>query len=348
MEVTGTHLTVAQFSEGLDSGSIVINRKYQREPGVWPAAAQSFLIETILLGFPVPKLALHVTTDRETRRTMSEIVDGQQRAMAIHGFLRGEFRLARNLEIEEARGQNYESLPGDLQQKLLSYSLGIDQLVNVTEEEIREIFRRINSYEVPLNPEEQRHAKHQGPFKWFIYRTARQYGDLLKQVGTFTERNLIRMNDMKLLAEVCHALIHRISTTNKRSLDKLYDSRDREFDEEEDFGAWLAEAFAFVASIPEIHSTDLTKHFSVYSLLLALIHAEHDVDELDDLGDGGHGLLDRADAVQALSRLLDALQEEGEEDDGYAPLRRAFERGTNVAEQRRVRAQYFLGAVSRE
>ena len=43
-----THMTVAQFCEQLNSHSIVINREYQRQEGVWPAIAQSFLIETIL------------------------------------------------------------------------------------------------------------------------------------------------------------------------------------------------------------------------------------------------------------------------------------------------------------
>lgn len=345
MEVTGTHLTVAQFCAGLEDGSIQINRDYQRQPGVWPAEAQSFLIETILLGFPVPKLALHLMTDRLTRRTKSEIVDGQQRATAIRGFLNDEFRLGRNVEIEEARNQTYSSLPPEHQQRFLSYPLGIDQLVNVSQDEIREIFRRINSYEVPLNPEEQRHAKHQGPFKWFIYRSAREYGDVLKAMGTFTERQLIRMADMKLLAEVCHAFINGVTTTSKRSLDKLYDSRNTDFPEEVDFEGWLRTAFDFLASVPEVHDTDLMKHFSVYSLILAVVHASHDVPALAPLGTGGVGVAERGTAVRGLSRLVDAL-DFGTDGDGFDAFRRAFDKGTNVAAQRLARGQSFLDAVS--
>jgi hypothetical protein len=345
MEITGSHLTVAQLVAGLEDGSIEINRNYQRQAGVWPAEAQSFLIETILLGYPVPKLTFHVITDRLTRRTKSEIVDGQQRATAIRSFLDDEFSLSRNVEIEEARRQTYSSLPSGLQQRLLSYSLGIDQLVDVAEEQIREIFRRINSYEVPLNPEEQRHAKHQGPFKWFIYRIAKEYGDQLKEMGTFTERQLIRMADMKLLAEICHALLNGITTTDKRALDKLYDSRNADFDEEQRFGEWLRLGFDLVGSLPEVHGTILMRQFSVYSLLLAIIHAKHDVPSLRPIGPGGRGLAQRAEIVQALSRQLEALENE-DEAVGYERLRRAFEKGTNVATERVARAQFFLDAVS--
>lgn len=346
MEINPTHLTVAQFCEGLDDGTITINRKYQRQPGVWPAEAQSFLIETILLGFPMPKLAIHLATDRLTKRTTSEIVDGQQRATAINSFLKDEFRLSKNVEIDDARTENYSSLTPELQQRFLSYSIGIDQLVNLTDEDIREIFRRINSYEVPLNPEEQRHAKHQGPFKWFIYRTAKEYGDALKTMGTLSERQLIRMADMKLLAEISHALINGISTTSKLSLNKLYKSRDVEFEEESEFSERLGEALDFIIELSEIHDTELTKHFSIYSLTLAIIHAKHNLPELQEVGEGGRGLADRGHVVRALSFLARSLDADDGTDDGMDGFRRAFEKGTNVKDQRVARAEFFLDAVS--
>ena len=328
-----THITVAQFCEQLDRQSIVINREYQRQEGVWPAMAQSFLIETILLGLPVPKLALHLKTDRATQRTIGEIVDGQQRATAISGFLKGHIRLSQNLDLADARGQTYSSLSPELQDRFLSYPLGFDQLVNIDDAQIREIFRRINSYEVPLNPEEQRHARHQGPFKWFIHRLAKEYGESLKNVGTFTAQQLIRMRDMKLLAEICHALLYRITTTNKNSLSKLYDRKDKEFPEKDCFDVYLRHGLDYVLSLDELHNTQLTRSFSVYSLVLAVIHAKFGVTELATVGDGGCGLTDRGQAITRLSEILQSL-EEGDAAAEPGALFRAFEKGTNVASRR--------------
>jgi len=44
--------------------------------------------------------------------------------------------------------------------------VGVHHRVAATPAEVREVFRRINSYTVPLNSEEQRHATYQGPFKF--------------------------------------------------------------------------------------------------------------------------------------------------------------------------------------
>src|SRR3954470_24513201 len=100
MQIIPTHMTVVQYCESLADESIIVNRDYQRSNQVWPSTAQSFLIESILLGYPVPKLALYQVTDRVSRRTYLEIIDGQQRTEAIQSFYDGDLRLSRTLAFE--------------------------------------------------------------------------------------------------------------------------------------------------------------------------------------------------------------------------------------------------------
>lgn len=169
MEIVQTTFTVADYCERLKKNDIIVNWKYQRSSKVWPSQAQSFLIESILLGFPVPALYLFQKTDRISRRTVREIIDGQQRTVAVRAFYDGDLRLSKTLEFEEAAGRTYFELDHRLQERFLSYGLDVSLFVNTEEEEVREVFRRINSYEVPLNAEEQRHAQWQGEFKWLIY-----------------------------------------------------------------------------------------------------------------------------------------------------------------------------------
>src|ERR1035438_1261550 len=99
MQVTASNFTVAEYCEQMRGGGIVVNHDYQRSDKVWPPAARSYLIETILLGYPMPKLALHQTTDLKTRRTKKEIVDGQQRSQAIFDFFEDKLRLSGNTEF---------------------------------------------------------------------------------------------------------------------------------------------------------------------------------------------------------------------------------------------------------
>lgn len=384
MIVQTTHKTIAAFCDELDAHGVIVNRSYQRSPGVWPRDAQSFLVETILLGFPIPKLALYQRTDVRSRRTITELVDGQQRATAIQAFYSNELRLSRKIEdLPDAAGCIYDELEEPLQSRFLTYSLGFDLLVDTTPAEIREIFRRINSYEFPLNPEEQRHARFQGAFKWTIYRIARDHGETLKHIGTFTEQNLVRMMDMKLLSEIAHALVNGISTTNKRSLDNLYshfEGPHPDHDADFEFGDWLSEviteAIELITSLDSLHGTKITKHFSVYSLVLAIIHASHDVVALRPIADGGMGTAGRLEIARSLGAIenyLESAEEENDADDeddedaegeeerlgplaalvrspeNLLPkrLHAAFQSRTNVKDQRETRFKFFLEAVRR-
>ena len=79
MKLTTTTFTVAEYCDQMIAGSIIINSDYQRSPKVWPPAAKSYLIDSVLLGYPIPKLSLYQKTDLRSRKTIKEIVDGQQR-----------------------------------------------------------------------------------------------------------------------------------------------------------------------------------------------------------------------------------------------------------------------------
>ena len=57
MRVTSSTFTVAEYCEQMREKTITVNHDYQRSDKVWPTAARSYLIETLLLGFPMPKLA---------------------------------------------------------------------------------------------------------------------------------------------------------------------------------------------------------------------------------------------------------------------------------------------------
>ena len=159
--------TVADYCNAHKRQEVLVDRKYQRNSRVWPQRAQSYLIETILRGFPMPKLALHQKTDLTSRKSLKYVVDGQQRTNAIVDFFNGDLTLSRSLELEEARGRTLDSLSQELQETFLSYPLQFDQFEAADEDVVREYFRRINSFTTPLNPEERRHANFQGNMKWF-------------------------------------------------------------------------------------------------------------------------------------------------------------------------------------
>jgi hypothetical protein len=343
--LTSTTYTVAEYCDMIGRNEIVVNREYQRSDKVWPGAAQSFLIETMLLGYPVPKLSLHQITDLKTRKTIKEIVDGQQRTKAIKAFFDGDLRLSRTLDLKEAAGRLYSELPDDLQQAFIDYPISVDLFTGASPDKIREVFRRINSYTVPLNPEEQRHATYQGEMKWFIYRLARDYDEVMLRIGTFTMAQLVRMADAKLYAEIIHALLHGITTTKKAELDTLYREKDTVFEEQNAFGQRFEATLDVILRFEDLHQGPLMKPHMMYSLILALMHVLDPVPSLTSLQPREReAMIDVTQSVVNLSVLAEALETDVPPDD-YAAFVTASEQKTNVKSQREIRFKYLVQAL---
>jgi len=99
MRTTPNNMTIAQYNEQLKNKQIIINHDYQRTDKVWPTSAKSNLIDTILTGYPIPKLIFSQHTDLDTKKTRIEVVDGQQRTTAIIEFLDNKYSLSRGVSL---------------------------------------------------------------------------------------------------------------------------------------------------------------------------------------------------------------------------------------------------------
>lgn len=339
-------MTVLEYCNAMERKEIVINRKYQRNDSIWPDPAKSFLIETILLGYEMPKFYLYPITDVKTRTTIKEIVDGQQRSSAIYDFFNGDLRLSSRLDTMEAAGKTYEEMDEDYQQVFLDYVLSIDMFLSASPEDIREVFRRMNSYNVPANPEEQRHAKFQGRFKWFIAGLSKDLGKIFFDADVFTEKALVRMADCKLLTEIAHALKHGVTTTNKSSLNSIYKEFDKTFPDEKILRSQIEQAFSQIVDWAELHDGPLMKPYNVYALVLAILHVRYKYPKLTPLC-----AVDRKKATfslrakERLTELADAISDEKlSGDDG--DFVKACSEKTNVKAQRETRFIYFCEALS--
>src|SRR4051794_11180723 len=111
MEIQNSTYPIADYLAMLDRGEVSVNRDYQRSPRIWPTAARSFLIETVILNFPIPKLSLHQKTDAVTLLPHKEVVDGQQRTFALKDFRENKFRLSTRLDTEDLHGKRFKDLP---------------------------------------------------------------------------------------------------------------------------------------------------------------------------------------------------------------------------------------------
>ena len=56
MKILHSQFTIAEVRDMLERGDLTVNKSYQRSPNIWPVDAQSYFIDTILEGYPFPKV----------------------------------------------------------------------------------------------------------------------------------------------------------------------------------------------------------------------------------------------------------------------------------------------------
>ena len=133
---------------------------------VWNLPQASKLIESFLLGLPVPQVFLY--KDRKSQKLL--VVDGHQRLSTISQFYEGQFKDSRIFRLtgvhERWQGKRYTDLDEADRLRLDDSplrSIVIQQLSPDDNESIYLIFERLNAGGVKLNPMEIRKTVYHGP-----------------------------------------------------------------------------------------------------------------------------------------------------------------------------------------
>src|SRR5229473_97399 len=81
-----TEHPVSWFRDNYKSGTLRIKPPYQRKP-VWSPKQKCRLIESILLGMPIPEIYIQHTVTGDEDDTSFAVVDGQQRIRTLVQFI---------------------------------------------------------------------------------------------------------------------------------------------------------------------------------------------------------------------------------------------------------------------
>lgn len=155
--------TVKQ-KEGKDSYSrqdlrsqIILDSDFQRE-SVWSTKQKSELIESVLMGLPLPSMYLY-----EDKYANLIVVDGRQRLTAFFEYLNDKFALSDLNILQDVSKKKFSDLPPLYQSKLEDFQV-IAQVIKPPTPDaiIFQIFDRVNRGGTPLNNQEMRNALYQG------------------------------------------------------------------------------------------------------------------------------------------------------------------------------------------
>ena len=140
-----------------ERGDIILNPDFQRNE-VWDKKQESELIESILMGIPIPIIYLF-----QARDTTIQVVDGRQRITAIINFMNDEFKLVQLKIMKSSVGKKFSDLEPIQQRKIEDYQIDTYLIQPPTPERVKfDIFDRVNRGGTKLNKQEMRNALYQG------------------------------------------------------------------------------------------------------------------------------------------------------------------------------------------
>jgi hypothetical protein len=250
------------------NGELNLNPWYQRR-SVWLPPQKAYLINTLFEKKPIPSLYIRHSLDIEAEKSIKEVVDGQQRIRAILEYVADSFATThpnydKRVKYSQLKRHEIESF------KLTSLSVGY--LLGATDEDVIEIFGRLNSVAKTLNAQEKRNAKFSGEYKQFCLKQAAMRVVMWRDLRVFTANDISRMEEVQFISDLILNLINGLSDYSTAKLDNIYAAFDNEFPRQAEIAKRLEYVFSQVAALKpdSIRDTVFSRPPLFFSLCIVL------------------------------------------------------------------------------
>jgi len=186
---------------------IKLDPEYQRNHR-WSDEISSRLIESLILNIPIPLVYISQDVDVDLEIDEDDIarysvIDGQQRLTAIFKYMSNVFALTGLTVLGDLNGTFYNDLPPFLTRRLEERTVKCLRIDSTVDSQVKyDIFERLNTGAIKLEPQELRNAVCRGPFNELIKKLAknRDFMDLI-QINGDPEQNtkVKKMEDIELV-----------------------------------------------------------------------------------------------------------------------------------------------------
>jgi hypothetical protein len=277
MSITPRGMSVQEAYRLYRDEKLLVNRKYQRKL-VWTTKEKQNLIDSLIKDYPIPLILLADASEGSIQ--MFEIMDGMQRLNAIFSFIENSFSVhdkyfdtnefTRARQVSEtgvfspANPKNDSFFKPDVCADILDYQLAVTTFPIESEQQVTDVFGRINSGGKQLSAQEKRQAGMTDEFSMTIRELSSEIrGDSSKnklslsempeisidsvrtdlgyalkaedifwcRQGILWNRNLRDSEDEEMIADICSSIVLGYPIARSKDLfDKIYDENEKEYE----------------------------------------------------------------------------------------------------------------------
>ena len=251
-----------------DRDELDVTPWYQRR-SVWTQPQKSYLINTIHENKPVPSIYVRHAIDLTTERSIKEVVDGQQRVRCVVDYRDDKFPAK---HPNHRAGVYFSKLSRVDRMRFLQSALSVGYLVGATDQDVIEIFARINTVSKTLNPQEKRNANFSGAFKQFCLAESVARLPFWRENGIFTDSQIARMLEVQFVSDLAMNLAEGLQDFSAKKLDQYYKKHDDEFLRSSEIEKRLEHVYSILLALPDglIKHTVVASHQVLFSLMLVL------------------------------------------------------------------------------
>lgn len=265
MDTSASNRRLRVLLTAISNSTLIPQPDFQRRL-VWTNKDKVEFIRTVLEGYPFPEIYIAAgKVDPKTGEGAEVLVDGQQRITTLYQYFKGspDIRLGDVVPL-------YADLEEEKQIEFLEYKVVVRDMGNMPLNDIKEVFKRINSTSYGLNAMELHNARFGGELKSFAEDISKLR--FFEDHRIFTSGDIKRMNDVKY----CLGLIITVMSTyfnRDNELETYLEKYNEEFPESERLSSEFDRVLSLIDRLNFENTSRTYKKADFYTLFVEIYRA---------------------------------------------------------------------------
>ena len=220
------------------------------------------------MGYPFPEVYIcQGELDTGTLKKVDYVVDGQQRLTTIKDYIDGSF------DVKSVKP--YKALTDGEREHFLYYDVVVRNLGIISDEEIKNVFNRLNRTDYTLNSVELIYAQYQGEFISVAKRLSSEFTSFFELI--MGEKSISRMNDIDFVLQIMSTLENGIYFSSDSKVELFVDLYNETYKNKDSMYQLLSKCFTTYSSLMLKKDSVFYKKAACFSLLTEMCKANDSV-----------------------------------------------------------------------